>query len=56
MKLTSLRLPRLDVIAGRRPTRLQGQGMLALHLKTFRTEVKDGQVLIDLGNPAPSAA
>ena len=25
-------------------------------LKTFRTEVKDGRVLIDLGNPAPSAA
>jgi nitrite reductase/ring-hydroxylating ferredoxin subunit len=25
-------------------------------LKTFRTEVKDGQVLVDLNNPAPGAA
>jgi nitrite reductase/ring-hydroxylating ferredoxin subunit len=25
-------------------------------LKTFRTEVKDGQVLVDLSNPAPGAA
>jgi nitrite reductase/ring-hydroxylating ferredoxin subunit len=26
-----------------------------INLKTFRTEVKDGQVLVDLKNPAPTA-
>jgi nitrite reductase/ring-hydroxylating ferredoxin subunit len=27
-----------------------------INLKTFRTEVKDGQVFVDLDNPAPTAA
>jgi nitrite reductase/ring-hydroxylating ferredoxin subunit len=27
-----------------------------INIKTFKTQVKDGQVLVDLGTPAPTAA
>ena len=37
-------------------TEVTPEGWVVTDLKTFRTEVKDGRVLIDLGNPAPSAA
>ena len=38
------------------PTGKAVQAPCTVDLKTFRTEVRDGQVFVDLQNPAPTAA